>query len=80
MTTFAPKALRAVAVVCATTRPATFVGSPVPDVPAAISHIKLTLDWFHSTQKKGGRGYSIAQTKKTNAYLALVALGGTWDG
>lgn len=80
MTTSTLKRTPALLELCATTHPITLTKGPPVDVPAAISHIKLTLDWFHQTQKTGGRGYSVAQTKKTNAYLALVALGGQWNG
>lgn len=52
--------------------------STAPDVPTAITDLTTTLNWFHSTQKTGGRGYSIARTQKTKAYKAMVALGGVW--
>lgn len=51
--------------------------APAPDVPAAIGHITKTLNWLRAP-KPGGLGYTIAKVQQSNAYKALVDLGGRW--
>lgn len=51
-------------------------GTPQPtiDVEAAKTLLTATLDEYFVKQL----GYSVARTKKTRVYQALVALGGSW--
>lgn len=47
---------------------------PVADVQTAKTLLTATLDEYFVKQLK----YTVAQTKTTRVYQALVALGGTW--
>jgi hypothetical protein len=52
----------------------------VPNVASAIADIQKTLNWLILSTKEGGAGFTVAKAKDSNAYQALVALGGTWAG
>lgn len=53
-------------------------GDPPPDVDAAVAYLRLTLEWMRRSKLTGGLGYSVDRVRRTNAYKALVVLGGRW--